>query len=141
MMYCIFQIETIFCSSSVPLAGQAIAMKCNVCGISDPSNFRSRDVGTPCSWWCHACYDKSVAGILRTHEIEHPIRCWQCNELPATLMSQSQALAAPTKHWQYWCLVCYEREGPKDLSHDIHDLESSSDEPEQQYEPDQEDES
>ena len=140
MMYCIVQVDTFCCSSSVPLASQAMAMKCNVCDISGPSNFISRDVGTPCSWWCHACYDKSVAGIMRTHEIEHPILCWQCNELPATLRSQSQALAAPTKHWQYWCFVCYEREDHKDLPHDIHDLESASDEPEQQDEPDQEDE-
>ena len=139
-MLCIFQIVVLFFVQAVYLlhapSCKQIAMICNVCGLSDPSNFRCRDIGKPFNWWCDTCYHVQFAGKTKCHDIEHPIICHECNVLPASLRSQSQAVAAPTTHWTYWCYYCYERQPHGDLPHKLHDLDSDSDSDESDQEED-----
>ena len=82
------------------------------------------------------CYHVQFAGKTRCHEIEHPIICHECNVLPASLRSQSQAVAAPTTHWTCWCYYCYERQPHGDVPHKLHDLDSDSDSDESDQEED-----
>ena len=81
----------------------------------------------PFTWWCQACYDaKSHANL--PHDIEHPIMCLHCQDLPATLRVRSvHNCAAPT----YWCHICYERVEHEDEPHHVQDLDSASDESDQ----------
>ena len=88
-----------------PFASHAVAMKCNACARHAIGNFRARDEGEPFFLWCNDCYGTTFAGIVVAHDIEHPIICCECHELPADPRSQSKAMP----DWRYWCHVCYER--------------------------------
>ena len=116
----------------VPSASHAVAMKCNACARQAIGNFRARDEGEPFLWWCNDCYGTTFAGIVVAHDIEHPIICCECHELPADLRSQSKAMP----DWRYWCHVCYERYEHEDFLHNVHDFDSASDESDQYEESD-----
>ena len=111
--------------SSIP------TMKCNVCGLS--ATFRARAIAEPFSsaepfsWWCQACYDVMEHDDL-PHDIEDPILCCHCDDLPATMRIQSPSNSS------YWCFLCYERAEHGDEPHHVHDLDSASDESDQEDE-------
>jgi len=98
-------------------------MECNVCAKPDMSNFRARAEGEPFKWYCHECYDFIFCdGSGATHEIDHPILCYQCAKALADLRCQSKAMP----DWVYWCYGCYETFEHTDLPHDISDVDSAS---------------
>ena len=101
-------------------------MKCSICGISNNSNFKCRNANEPFHWFCIACYDDKYVGSARAQQIEHPILCIACKELPASMRSKAQD-ANQCQAWKYWCHLCYERTEHKDDPHIIHDLDSASD--------------
>ena len=101
----------------------ASIMKCNMC--DEVASFRARRVNCPFIWWCQSCYDAHQHKDL-PHDIEWPIMCHHCNDLPATCRAKSVL----NPNWLYWCYHCFERHPHQEPLEDMTyvDLESASEE-------------
>ena len=64
--------------------------------------FKARGEGKPFIWWCQKCNERH-AHVDLPHDIDYPIMCHQCNDLPSTCRVKS----VPNPDWLYWCYPCY----------------------------------
>ena len=106
-------------------------MKCNMCG--ELGQFRARPIAmSSFYWWCQECYNHHDHQDL-PHDVEHPILCWKCAELPATMWVENVA-SLPGQHIgarTYWCHVCYISDEIT-MPHRVHDMDSASEDDDDQ---------